>query len=160
MLKKSHSYFILLLLLTISCKDKSSTETGTTFPESFQFVWQDESFDDGDELGVYFTDTGIYFWDYFGDSYDQGPDCYAVLLVIEIVSYEGDVYTVEFIDPDTGTRETETVDIQIRDGLLIVGEEGDEIPHSKTNLMPSQLTPACDFDFKKVESDKRKSLLK
>jgi hypothetical protein len=136
-------------VLLISCKDsksKEEEEIGTEFPAEFQKVWQDdESILEGDELGIYFTDTKIVFWDYDGDDFDQGDDCFYVFEAGTLVSYEGDNYTVSIIDPETQGQEQISAEITINNGKLIIDdpEESEPITHTDTGDSISDLSPVC-----------------
>ncbi|MEQ8579666.1 MAG: hypothetical protein RIC57_09490 [Balneola sp.] len=157
---KKLSLLSLLILLSISCKDKSEdSETGTEFPSEFQKVWQDDEFtSDGDEIGIYFTDTKIGFWDYDGDDFDQGDDCYFISEEATLISFEGDIYTIEVEDPD-GTERIEA-EITINNGKLIIDdpEESEPFSHTDTGDSVSDLSPLCPGNLAKRLSTQNKSI--
>ena len=154
--------------ILISCKDSKKEDSGDEFPEFLHFVWQDEEFDDGDELGVYFSADSIGSWDYFGDEYDQGEDCYFAMFVAEIVSYKGDEYRIryneEYVFP--GENLEETIDLEVDGNELTVTAEVDGqtiiVPYSKDSRTVSDFTPICEelsFKAKAELESKRQKIL-
>ncbi len=139
---------MLCLLIVTSCKNTDSDESDAIFPESFQKVWQEEPFDDGDVIGIYFTKNQMYTWDYNGDDFDQGEDCYFNDLEGSLISVDGDIYTIEFLDPFSGEVEYEfDLRISIAGNTLrtVDIEDGVTTSFSDTGMNPSDLTPACTF---------------
>lgn len=144
---KSVLGLMLCLLIVTSCKNTDSDESDAIFPESFQKVWQDETFDDGDVIGIYFTENQVYAWDYDGDDFDQGEDCYFNFPTGSLKSVDDDIYTIEFLDPFNGDNEIFNVRIFVTgDTLRTVDiEDGFISSFSDTGMNPSDLTPACTF---------------
>lgn len=130
-----------------SCKNTDSDESDAIFPVSFQKVWQDETFDDGDVIGIYFTENQVYDWDYDGDDFDQGEDCYFNSPLGSLISVDGDIYTIEFLDPLSGENDEVDVRIFIAGDTLraVYIDDGFTISFSDTGMNPSDLTPACTF---------------
>ncbi len=138
----------LIIVTGLSCKNNDDDDdSGGSFPESFQKVWQEEVFDDGDEIGVYFTDDKLFFWDYFGDSFDQGDDCYINEEIGTIVSVDGDVYTIRVRDFFSDETEDVPARIVVQGDTLRFTDIADdfETPYSDTGMSSSDLTPECTF---------------
>ena len=140
---KSQKPILLLILVTtlatFSCKKKDKVETGTNFPEFLHAVWQIEGFGDGDETGIYFNSDSLGIWDYDGDDFDQGEDCYYAFYAAVIVSYKGDEYRIKYYD-----NSEETITIEVEDDLITIGSEEDgETTFSKDSRTVSGLTPLC-----------------
>lgn len=135
---------VVVCMLSISCNNNSdsSEETGDQFPDELQRVWQDATEDDGDELGVYFDDTSLYLWDYFGDSFDQGEDCYETFKTGDLISYEGDIYRIRSIFNNQEITARIVVD---GDNMTVSdpGEGGDSSNFTADSRSVSELTPVC-----------------
>lgn len=143
-MRRFSGVFLALMVLLVSCNNNndSSEETGDTFPEELQRVWQDRTDDDGDELGIYFDETSLYLWDYFGDSFDEGEDCYETFLTGELISYEGDIYRIRsvFNNQEISARiEVDGDDLTISDP----GEGGDVSNFSADERSVEDLSPVC-----------------
>lgn len=103
---KYHFFLLATLLLATACNNDDS---GEEFPETLQNVWQDEagSYSNND-FGIYFKKDKMYSWDYIGDSFDSGNDCYVEEEVGELVSYDGNAYRISMKDsPFTGRENVE-----------------------------------------------------
>lgn len=165
-LKKIPVLLFISISLLSSCKDsKDEKETGTEFPTEFQKVWQDDEYIlEGDEIGIYFTDTEVVFWDYDGDEYDQGEDCFYIFEAGTLISYEGDNYTVSIIDPETQEQEQINAEITISNGKLIIDdpEESEPITHTDTGDSISDLSPVCSDQAAKraIKVDKSVSIFR
>lgn len=145
---------LLVCIIIAACKDKNNdVETGTTFPDELQGVWQDESFDDG-EIGIIIESKTVSSWDYLGDEYDEGEDCYEIGIIAELISYEGDHYTLNVMDLGDEPEE-ESGTITIEDDLLVLqGDEEDEkVVYSRTGLSKSDLAPGCDESTAKANKN-------
>lgn len=151
---KSISIVLFTFLIMASCKDDSN-ESGGTFPDNIQGVWQEEGWDDGDELGIYFTSNEFGYWDYMGDAYDEGEDCYWNGIVAELISRDGDNYrmraTGEWADEED---EEGIINLKVSGDMLTVtypddeeDEDYEEI-YSKDSRSVGDLTPECSFKSK------------
>ncbi|MDR9416164.1 MAG: hypothetical protein RI564_07765 [Gracilimonas sp.] len=141
---------IIISIVNISCKNNDE-ETGDTFPEFLHAVWQDEEFDDGDEIGIYFTEKKIFSWDYDGDSFDEGDDCYFVFEIGEIISYTGDKYRFKVNDLFSDEEEEITVIIKVNGNTMTISdpdEDEDSTPYSKDSRDILDLEPKCSESFK------------
>lgn len=145
---------MLLGFVFSSCKDSGGDddgEIGVEFGARLQTVWQDdESATENDEIGIYFTKTKIFFWDYDGDEFDEGDDCYFVAEVASLVFFEEDIYTLSFIDPETQEEMEVKAKITIVDGKLVFSdEEGqDAITYTNTQNSSENLNPKCRSEAK------------
>ena len=165
-MKKSKLVLILTLLVTaamISCKDsKKKKESGDSFPEFIQGVWQYQGADNGDEIGIFVTADSLGGWDYAGDEFDQDGDCYYyVFATAAIVSYIGNEYRLKYFDSFE-----ETVTIDLDGNLLTIGYDPEGEPESDTYSKDSRtvasMTPICTDSFFKSRPDveqKRQKLL-
>jgi|AntRauTorcE11897_2_1112592.scaffolds.fasta_scaffold01331_10 hypothetical protein len=146
---------ILPLIFIISCKKDSNDNSGDEFPQEMRSVWQEEGWDDGDELGIYFTNNTMGSWDYMGDEYDEGDDCYYNWEVGELISYEGSNFRINMSSFFSEESEEATVSITVDGNLLSMSEPGDNDfteEYSKDNRSVSNLTPKCS-DSPKLKSD-------
>ena len=145
----------LLLVIGMACKDKSTnnddddngdgTGSGDGFATAVQKVWQDESFDDGDEIGIAFDEDDIFLWDYFGDSFDQGDDCYFVDDVGDFVSRDGDVYQLTLFNFFAGGFDTLEVRLTVDGDTLTLDDRTQQVivKFSDTDDDLDELTPQC-----------------
>lgn len=164
---KTVSIVLLTAFIMISCKDDSG-DSGGTFPGSIWGVWQEEGSDEGDEIGIYFTDKDMGSWDYFGDEYDQGDDCYSNYVIGSLVSRNGDNYRIKFDEMWIGEGENDEGVVTIRvngDMLTLTGPDTEdyEVTYSKDSRSVSSMTQECSFGFKanpEFKSDKVLSLIK
>jgi hypothetical protein len=136
-----------MIVAGLSCKKDNDDDSGGSFPDSFQKVWQEEIFDDGDEIGVYFTDDKLFLWDYLGDAFDDFDDCYINEELGTLVGVDGDIYTIRTIDFFSGEEEDVAGRIIVDGDTLRVTdiEDGFETPYSDTGMAVSALTPECSF---------------
>ena len=76
-------------------------------------------------------------WDYDGDDFDQGEDCYFAGITGTLLEADGDVYTIRAFDPFSG--ETEDAEVRITvdgDTLRTVDiSDGFEAIFSETTLI-------------------------
>ena len=147
------------IIFLSSCKKDSKTETGDEFPDEMHAVWQEEGWDDGDELGLYFTSKMMAIWDYAGDEYDQGEDCYYNWEAGELISYEGNNYRIRLIDFFFDDLEELTVNIRVDgDRMIIIDpeEEDSEQEYSRDSRSIEDLTPECSDDQFKRNSEELK----
>ncbi len=91
------------LFAFVSCKDNSSDGFE---PESVEGLWKLES-TEGDLNYVNITSTTVTFYDYQGDEFDEGEDCY-IIESQEIEEIDGNIY--KFEDPENPGS---TIDIEI-----------------------------------------------
>lgn len=149
---------IIPLIFLMSCKKDSGDSSGDEFPQEMRGVWQEEGWDDGDELGIYFTSNTMGYWDYMGDEYDQGDDCYINWEFAELISYEGDNFRMTIMDFFSEGEEEGTVRIIVDGDILTMSEESDNEyieEYSRDSRSVSNLTPECS-ESAKVNSDEMK----
>jgi hypothetical protein len=94
-------------------------------------------------------------WDYMGDEYDEGDDCYYNWEVGELISYEGSNFRINMSSFFSEESEEATVSITVDGNLLSMSEPGDNDfteEYSKDNRSVSNLTPKCS-DSPKLKSD-------
>lgn len=162
-------FFSVLLagLALTGCKDSNDVASGDTFPENMQGVWQSISYsetgsdgstfessfeEDGDVLGIYFTEDRIGFWDYDGDEFDQGEDCYFADTAAVLISFEGSTFRVT--DLFEGARGEFNINVEGSEMTLTGTDEFDGVTYdysetfSRYDKTISQLTPKCEGGFK------------
>lgn len=163
----TNKIFLLALfsfLIMVSCKDDSK-DSGGTFPDNIQGVWQEEGWDDGDELGVYFSSKEMGYWDYFGDEYDDLEHCYSNYVLGELVSRDGDNYRIkasaEWVQE--GEDDEGIITIKVEDDMLTMSypeDDGDyEELYSRDSRSVSSMTPECSFAFKANPESKSDKIL-
>lgn len=127
------------LLLLQGCKD-SKNEIDET---SVLGLWQLNS-TEGDINYVNISTENVTFYDYMGDDYDEGPDCY-VIESQDILDVNGSTYT--FQDP-LNSNATIKVDVKANGNELTVTQPFGDITitlkFNKSNASISSFTPACD----------------
>lgn len=151
---------ILPLIFLMSCKKDSGDSSGDEFPQEMRDVWQEEGWDDGDELGIYFTNNTMGYWDYMGDEYDQGEDCYFNWEFADLVSYEGNNFRLRIDDLfSEGESEEGTVTIIVDGDILTMSEESEdyEDEYSRDSRSVNDLTPECNTSTNKVNAEETKS---
>ncbi|MEX0723312.1 MAG: hypothetical protein WD357_08865 [Gracilimonas sp.] len=149
---------ILPLIFLISCKKDSKSDTGDEFPQEMRAVWQEEGWDDGDEIGLYFNTKTMGAWDYAGDEYDQGENCYYNWEAGELISYEGNNYRIRLVDFFSDDIEELTVNIRVDGNMMtIIDPEGEdsEQEYSRDSRSIDDLTPECSDQFK-ISTDELK----
>jgi len=162
--------FLLFGLVLTGCKDSNDVVSGDTFPENMQGVWQSMSYsetgsdgsnfegsfeEDGDLLGLYFTEDRIGYWDYFGDEFDEGEDCYLADTAAVLMSFEGDIFRI--MDLEEGQEVELTIRLDDSEMTLSGSDEFEGVTYdyretfSPYNKTVAQMTPVCDFNFKKTD---------
>lgn len=152
---------IMPLAFMVSCKKDSGDSSGNEFPQEMRDVWQEEGWDDGDEIGLYITSNTMGYWDYMGDEYDQGEDCYYDYEVGELISYEGNNFRMNLENFFSEESEEVTIRINVDGNILTMSDpvEGDDYTeeYSRDSRSVSNLTPVCSGNFKaNPEEMKRK----
>ena len=120
------------------CKDSNNTEN-----DSVIGLWQLDS-SEGDVYYVNITTEIVTFYDYLGDEYDEGPECYEIISY-EILDVNGDTYTFEDpLDPEA----TIQVEVTVSGNQLTVeqpfGSGTVTLEFSKSNASVGSFTPECD----------------
>lgn len=148
---------MLPLMFLMSCKKDSGDSSGDEFPQEMRDVWQEEGWGDGDELGIYFTKNTIGFWDYMGDEYDNGEDCYSNSEYVELISYEGDNFRLRQNSDFSDTQEEATVKITVNGNTLMMSypDDGNGDYTEEYSRDSRDLTPECGGSFK-VNPEKMK----
>ncbi|MDZ7683358.1 MAG: hypothetical protein U5J63_17025 [Fodinibius sp.] len=130
--------FLCLITLT-SCKDSSSNSGEET---SVEGLWLTDS-NEGDISYVHITNTIVSFYDYQGDDFDQGEDCY-IIGREEILEIDGNIY--KFADPENPGK---TIDIRLTaqgNKLTVVQPFGNgsvTVTFTRHNGNISSFTPEC-----------------
>lgn len=141
-LSKSNSKITLAVLaclvLTAGCKS-SSTDSGDTEVEG---LWKLNS-TEGDISYLNITATTVTYYDYMGDEYDEGEDCYEIISN-EILEVDGDIY--KFADPFDPEK---TIDVTVTaagNQLTVQQPFGSitvTIKFTRYNSNISEFTPEC-----------------
>lgn len=132
--------FLLIALTTIQgCKDSSNNDENT----SVLGLWQLNSIE-GDIRYVNITNETVTEYDFMGDEFDEGPECYEID-VREILDINGSKYTFEDpFDPEA----TIEVDVTVNGNQLTVvqpfGDATVTLQFSKSNASISSFTPECE----------------
>lgn len=141
----NHSVKSLLLLSVVcftfsSCKDNGNNNDDLA--GNVEGVWQLDS-DEGDVLYIDISTEAVASYDYMGDSFDEGDDCYEID-ISDIVEKDGNIYTIT--NPEFPGSEFEatlelngnklTVSMQFMGGNLV------EV-YTKSNAQTSSFTPEC-----------------
>jgi len=139
-------YILLFLVLTVSCKDKNSLETGTEFPEEFLGVWEADTTEEPDDDGIFthFKKDTVTFYGRVGDIED--PICYVIAPLYEIIRYEGNVYTLNILGSDEKSIGELTIEV---DGNVMewIFSKNDVDRWNKSNEEVSTFTPDCGIDL-------------
>lgn len=128
------------------CKDSNNTED-----DSILGLWQLDS-SEGDVYYVNITTELVTFYDYLGDEYDEGPECYEII-TYEILDINGDTYTFEDpFDPET----TVEVEVIANGNRLSVsqpfGSGTVTLEFSKSNASIDSFTPECEENQLKADT--------
>lgn len=109
--------------------------------------------DDGDIFFISIEGRSVTSYDYFGDSFDQGDDCYGTFT--ETGSRSGEVLTFRTVEDGIEYRLEVTVEDDVltfadyEDGQLFASDKWD-----RSDRRISSFTPICGSDKRKL-SDKR-----
>lgn len=121
------------------CKDSNSSNDAY----SVLGLWQLDS-SEGDIYYVNITTEIVTFYDYLGDEYDEGPECYEIV-ANEILDLDGDTYTFE--DP-FDPKATIEVEVTANGNRLTVSQPfgGGTVmlEFSKSNTSIDSFTPECE----------------
>lgn len=132
--------FLLIALTTIQgCKDSSNNDENT----SVLGLWQLSSIE-GDIRYVNITHETVTEYDFMGDEFDEGAECYEID-VQEILDINGSKYTFEDpFDPEA----TIEVDVTANGNQLTVvqpfGDATITLQFNKSNASISSFTPECE----------------
>lgn len=141
--------FLASLLMLQACKD-SKNEIEET---SVLGLWQLNS-TEGDINYVNIGTDIVTFYDYMGDDYDEGPDCYEIESQ-EILNINGNKYTFEDPLNPNGTIE---IDVRANGNELTVmqpfGDATITMKFSKSNASISSFTPECEESSSKGRNTK------
>ncbi len=140
---KSWIFIISTMLVTLisvqGCKDSNNEEEN----DSILGLWLLNS-TEGDINYIHITDDVVTFYDYMGDEFDEGPDCYNIGSD-EILAVDGNTYT--FQDPFDSEA---TIDVEITakgNQLTVVQPFGGAtftITFTKSTVSIDTFTPECD----------------
>lgn len=126
------------LVMLPGCKDSNNNDENT----SVLGLWQLDS-NEGDISYVNITTTTVTAYDYMGDEYDEGPDCYKIESQ-EILDVNGSKYT--FSDP-LNPNATIVVDVTANGNQLTVvqpfGSMMITLKFNKSSASISTFTPEC-----------------
>lgn len=134
------------LLFIQGCKDSNNNDENT----SVLGLWQLDS-NEGDINYVNITTTAVTSYDYMGDEYDEGPDCYEIDTQ-EILDVNGSKYT--FTDP-FNSNDTIEVDVTANGNQLTVVQPFGNImvtlKFTKSNASINSFTPECEENQTKAK---------
>lgn len=130
---------LLGLLILQGCKDSNNLDDQTA---SVLGVWKLNS-SMGDDQHIDISADSVTSYDYMGDSYDEGPDCYEITSE-QILGIDGNKYT--FADPfDPGS--TYIVELTRKDNQLTArhnfGDVAITLSFTKSNASVGSFVPAC-----------------
>jgi len=138
---------MLSLLVLQGCKDSNNNDENT----SVLGLWQLDS-SEGDINYVNITTTTVTSYDYMGDEFDEGPDCYEIDSQ-EILDVNGSKYT--FTDPFDPNATIE-VDVTVNGNQLTViqpfGSITVTLKFNKSNASIGSFTPECEENQVKAEN--------
>lgn len=151
---KTALLFALTLSIFVSCKDNGNDDDPF---EEIAGLWQLDS-DEGDILYIDITPDEVTSYDYLGDEYDEGDDCYLVE-TSEILEVDGDTFTIEAPEFEGGQLE---VTITVVSGKLNVtitflGEELTDT-YTRSSAQTGSFTPVCE-ETAQTKSRLKKSVL-
>lgn len=130
---------LVCLFTAVSCKDSSTDSNGNSSPNG---LWKLNS-TEGDVAYVNITNTQVTFFDYMGDEFDEGEDCYEIELN-EVLEINGNTYTFE--DP-FDPQETLEVEVTVDDDQLTVkmpfGDATVTFNYTKFGGNTNTFTPEC-----------------
>ncbi|MGK7370108.1 MAG: hypothetical protein ACNS64_07815 [Candidatus Halalkalibacterium sp. M3_1C_030] len=130
---------LLSLLVIQGCKDSNNNDENT----SVLGLWQLNS-TEGDISYVNITTTSVTSYDFMGDEFDEGPDCYEID-ALQILDVNGSKYT--FTDPFDPNATIE-VDVTANGNELTVvqpfGNITVTLKFNKSNASISSFTPECE----------------
>ncbi len=140
------SLLILVVLASIasSCSDdNNNNDAGEELLADIQGLWQLNS-EEGDINYIHVDDEVIHNYDYMGDDFDEGPECYEYSRN-EIISIDGDEVTF-MIDDDP--EDTVTVRVSVNNNILSVtqtfaGLQFTEL-FNRSNKDLDSFEPICD----------------
>ncbi|GAB5410049.1 MAG: hypothetical protein BalsKO_24140 [Balneolaceae bacterium] len=135
-------FILILYTCFLSCKTTESEETGTTFPESFQNVWESQ-FTGETISGYFFTDSTWYAWNLNTLNPTIG-NCYDYYTVAKIIDYEENLFNVEN-ESFLGEKTSYSVTINIESNNLVVKEIGGNSIYFDTGSTLEEHIPRCDF---------------
>lgn len=136
---KATAVFVIALTTIQGCKESSNNDENT----SVLGLWQLNSVE-GDIRYVNITTETVTEYDYMGDDFDEGPECYEIDIQ-EILNINGSKYTFEDpFDPEA----TIEVDVTVNGNELTVvqpfGDASITLQFSKSNASISSFTPECE----------------
>ncbi|MDR8392467.1 hypothetical protein NC796_15035 [Aliifodinibius sp. S!AR15-10] len=129
---------LLCVLTLVSCKDNSTDSELSTAVG----LWKLNS-TENDISYINVTETSVTTYDYMGDEYDQGEDCY-LIEVEDILEINGNIYT--FTDPFDDSK-TIDVEVTVNGNTLTVKQPVASgtvtFEYTKHNGNTSSFTPEC-----------------
>lgn len=130
---------IICLIVLQGCKDSNNSDEN----DSVLGLWQLDS-TEGDVSYIDVTGETVTTYDYMGDDFDEGPECYEIDTQ-EILDINGSKYT--FTDP-FDPQATIEVDVTANGNRLTVvqpfGNITVTLQFSKSNASISSFTPECE----------------
>lgn len=129
----------LTLSIFVSCKDNDNDNDSF---EEIAGLWQLDS-DEGDILYINITPDEVTSYDYLGDEYDEGEDCYEVE-ISEILEVDGDTFTIEAPEFEGGQLEATitVVNGKLNIRITFLGEELTDT-YTRSNAQTGSFTPVC-----------------
>lgn len=138
---------LISLVIIQGCKDSNNNDENT----SVLGLWQLDS-NEGDISYINITTTTVTAYDYMGDEYDEGPDCYEIESQ-EILDVKGSKYTFEDpFNPNT------TIEVEVTangNRLTVVQPFGSAmvtLKFSKSNASVNSFTPECEEVQAKIQT--------
>ncbi len=138
---------MITLISLQGCKDSNSSNDA----DSVLGLWQLDS-SEGDIYYVNITSEIVTFYDYLGDEYDEGPECYEIV-TNEILDQNGDTYTFEDpFDPEATIEVKVTANGNRLTVLQPFGGGTVTLEFSKSNASIDSFTPECEENQLKTEA--------
>lgn len=141
---KNLLFLVVLISMISSCSDdNNNNDEGEELLADIQGLWQLDS-EEGDINYIHVDNRIIYNYDYMGDDFDEGPECYEYSRN-EILSIEGDEVTF-MIDDDP--EDTETVTVIVSNNVLSVSQTFAGLQFTqlfnRSNTDVDSFTPICE----------------
>ncbi|MGK7369259.1 MAG: hypothetical protein ACNS64_03515 [Candidatus Halalkalibacterium sp. M3_1C_030] len=127
------------LIALQGCKDAGNNDENT----SVIGLWQLNS-TEGDIRYVNITDETVTEYDFMGDEFDEGPECYEIDIQ-EILDINGSKYTFEDpFDPEATMQVNVTANGNQLTVILPFGDATVTLQFNKSNASISSFTPECE----------------
>lgn len=134
-----------LIIFMSSCSDNNNNDRGDELLADIQGMWLLDS-EDGDVSYIHVDDRIVSNYDYMGDDFDEGPECYLYTRT-EIKTIDGDQVT--FIIEDD-PQFTITAKISVSNSIMSISQKlgGVEFTElfNRSNSKVDSFVPFCD-DF-------------